>query len=363
MRTTIKNELLKLVKTKRLWLLVLPIIGIVLTIISQNNVEFAEFYATEIFPILSRIFGTILGYVPFSVGEILLVSLVFFTLFYVIFAIIQSVKKRKIKYIKNFVLNYIAIASVAYFLFVINCGINYNRYSFTYYYGIEEASFTPEQLKDMCIDLISTGAEIRVGMADADFDIDINELSHKTQEDFAVFTENYGFDEKINSPAKPVALSHSMSYTKITGVYFPWTYEANINADITPYTIPFTMLHEYAHQIGFMSENEANFIAWLSGKNSDDDLIKYSAYLMASTYSMNSLYKVDRDLYVEAYQYYSEEQRKDLDENNAYWDSFDTPVAETAEKINDTYLKSNGVEDGVVSYGMVTELLLYDYYK
>ena len=45
-----------------------------------------------------------------------------------------------------------------------------------------------------------------------------------------------------------------------------------------------------------------------------------------------------------------------------YWAQFEGPVAQAASTMNDTYLKANGQQDGVKSYGKVTDLLL-SYYK
>ena len=42
-----------------------------------------------------------------------------------------------------------------------------------------------------------------------------------------------------------------------------------------------------------------------------------------------------------------------------YWEQFEDTVLSTAgEKMNDTYLKANSVEDGTKSYGRMVDLLL-----
>ena len=48
----------------------------------------------------------------------------------------------------------------------------------------------------------------------------------------------------------------------------------------------------------------------------------------------------------------------DLGANNAFWDSYEGPVRETAEQINDTYLKVNGQADGVESYDRMVDLIV-----
>ena len=50
--------------------------------------------------------------------------------------------------------------------------------------------------------------------------------------------------------------------------------------------------------------------------------------------------------------------RKDLAENNRFWEQFEGAAAETHEKINDAYLRANGQQEGVKSYGRMVDLML-----
>lgn len=56
---------------------------------------------------------------------------------------------------------------------------------------------------------------------------------------------------------KPVMASRLMSYGNITGIYIPFTCEANVNIDVPDYSIPATMCHELTHLRGYMREEEA----------------------------------------------------------------------------------------------------------
>ena len=48
----------------------------------------------------------------------------------------------------------------------------------------------------------------------------------------------------------------------------------------------------------------------------------------------------------------------DLAANNAFWDRYEGPVSDTAERINDTYLRANGQADGVRSYDRMVDLIM-----
>ena len=84
-----------------------------------------------------------------------------------------------------------------------------------------------------------------------------------------------------------------MSYTNITGIYSPFTAEANVNVSVPKSTLLFTTMHEMAHQRGFASENEANFIAYLTCIAHPDVDFQYSGYLNALNYVNRALALVD----------------------------------------------------------------------
>lgn len=52
---------------------------------------------------------------------------------------------------------------------------------------------------------------------------------------------------------------------------------------------------------------------------------------------------------------------EDLNANSLFWDQYEGKVAETATKVNDTYLKLHQQKDGVKSYGRVVDLMLAYY--
>ena len=57
----------------------------------------------------------------------------------------------------------------------------------------------------------------------------------------------------------------------------------------------------------------------------------------------------------------SGEVESDLAANNAFWDSYEGRISETADKINDAYLKVNGQADGVNSYDRMVDLIVAYY--
>ena len=80
-----------------------------------------------------------------------------------------------------------------------------------------------------------------------------------------------------------------------TGYINPFTLEANINYNIPKISIPVTICHEIAHQIGYAFEDEANYIAIKALSNSNDNFLRYSGNLMAVQYLLSEIRKNDID--------------------------------------------------------------------
>ena len=108
-----------------------------------------------------------------------------------------------------------------------------------------------------------------------------------------------------------------------------------------------------------MREDEANFIGYLACVNSDSAELRYSGYMLALVHTGNKLYEADKDRYLELRKKYSAGVSLDFAENSQYWKQYrDTTLSNAGEKMNNTYLKMNSVEDGTKSYGRMVDLLL-----
>ena len=73
-------------------------------------------------------------------------------------------------------------------------------------------------------------------------------------------------------------------YLGYLAFYQPITGEAIVRTDVPLLTLPYTSCHELAHQMGYASEAEANFIAFVVATESSDALLRYSMLLQMFTY-------------------------------------------------------------------------------
>ncbi|WP_312280033.1 DUF3810 domain-containing protein [Oscillibacter sp.] len=166
-----------------------------------------------------------------------------------------------------------------------------------------------------------------------------------------------------DAPPKAVYFSRVMSMLDFTGFYCPLVGESNVNVDSPAVFLPSTVAHELAHQRGFASEQECNFIAVLACTVSGLPEYAYSGWLLGYVHLGNALYQADPDRWRVVYEGLPDTVRADLAYNNAYWAQFrDSTVKKVSNKVYDGLLKGYGDENGMKSYGMVVDLLTA-YYK
>ncbi|HHX11513.1 MAG TPA: DUF3810 domain-containing protein [Clostridiales bacterium] len=364
------KNILKLKRVHFLWLLPLSFL---LVFIAKQSVYFAEYiFALHIYKWISQIISLITNVFPLSIAELMVIVAPILITFILVRFIIKLVKdKKNLWYNLGYgLLNLSCVVSIALFLFVILAGINYYRYSFSVYSNLVVRDSSLEELYLLTEELAREANHVRQMVAAEDeegvfaLSSSIFELADLVEEAMSELGKEYQVLSGHYGAPKPIFVSPLMSYTEITGIFFPFTMEANVNVDIPDYSIPSTMLHELAHLRGFMREDEANYIAYLAGAQSSNIDIKYSSTMLALIISGNALYRENSDMYFEIRDQYSEELVRDIRANSAYWAKYeDTVISTVSSKINDTYLKANNQTDGVKSYGRMVDLLLAKYRK
>jgi len=362
-----------IIKYKRLKLVLLIPLSLILTVAAKHSSFFAEqIYAKHIYKMISQVYSNITGIFPFSLAEILIITLPAIALALIVrFIIVIFIDRahRKERLIKG-VINVCCTISIIWFTFLICGGLNYYRYSFGVYSNLKIEKSSTQELYALTESLALEADALRSKITSSDnngvFKLSKNnyELAKLAGQAYNSLSKDYPVLSGHYGPPKPILLSKIMSQTEITGIFIPFTMEANVNVDIPDYNIPFTMLHELAHMHGFMREDEANYLAYLAGMKSKDIELQYSSTMFALVITGNALYNNDPTLYFKVAELYSKEIKRDFKDNSDYWSQFENKTISTvSNKINDTYLKANNQTDGVRSYDRMLDLLLAKYRK
>lgn len=347
--------------------------------------QFAEWYAENIYPVFVDTAGRLWGIFPFSVSEIGLYILISAFLLSLAGMAVQAVRRARAaraaaqsteqtaaqgteqtavqnaaRAASSWLSCILLAAGILAFLYTICCGINYHRRSFSEEEGIVTYRYTAQELKDVCLwlteEVNALSGEVDRGSSGVmTLEAPEGEGAVEAMRDLA---EEFPALEGYYPQPKKLLVSEILSYQGLTGIYSPFTVEANYNGDMTAYNIPFTACHELSHLRGFMQEEEANFIAFLACIGAERTDFQYSGYLSGWVYCMNALYRADHESWQEVRPLLAEEAGSDLEADSAFWDAYEGRISETADRINDTYLKVNGQADGVRSYSRMVDLIV-----
>ncbi|MCI8623233.1 MAG: DUF3810 domain-containing protein [Provencibacterium sp.] len=329
----------------------------------------SERYAAAVYPLLVRTVGACSGRFPFSLGEWVIYALAGSAAVWLARLAGRALRRdwrglaaRAGSGLKKILWT----AAVIFLLYTFQCGINYYRTPFSAFSGLNVRPSTAEELAALTAELTETANALArqcapEGGGPVRLPFSQREASLLGVQAMEALGEEYPALRGYYPPAKPVLFSRGLSYLDLTGVYFPPTIEANYNADAPAFHIPETICHELSHLRGFMREDEANFIAYLACRLSEEPIFQYSGTLTALIYSQNALYSVSPELYAETAALLDEQIWTDFSFNRAYWQQFEGPVAAVSNFANDTYLKANAQPEGVRSYGRMVDLLLADY--
>lgn len=348
-------------------LLTLVFLGaaLLLQLAARKVPGFGQWYAVTIYPLIIGSLGRFMGIFPFSVTELGLYLLI--VLFVV--SLVRS-WRRPLKILGRLLFG----ASLLFFLFTVNCGINYYRQPFSSLSGLTIQPSSSQELYDLCSWLVEQIQDSVRQLEDQASEENgfSGQTSREPLPSYGKLLE-YGRQGQLAMrrlgeefpvlagfyPApKPLLLSRILSVQQLCGVYSPFTVEANYNREMPLYNIPHTICHELSHLKGFMREDEANFIGYAACIHSEDLYFRYSGYLMGWVYAGNALAQADPEGFAALRSALPQAALTDLSYNNAYWDAFQGKVAEVSTRVNDTYLKLQDQQDGIQSYGRVVDLML-----
>lgn len=334
-------------------------LSLILQLAARAFPAFAEFYAVYIYPLWVNTLGRLMSFFPVSVVEILLYLLILYAVFGIIKTVLFRKGMRKRLFVQG-VLSFLTLASVLFFSYTAFCGINYHRHTFAEESGLTVKERPVEELIKLCEKLTAQVNEYSEKVVRNKRGLCVLETEAEQRAVKAMQAAAEEFEALSGYYPKPKGLivSQILSYQQLTGIYSPFTIEANYNRHMTAYNKPFTMCHELSHLRGFMREDEANFIAYAACLHSEDIDFNYSGALTGWVYATNALYKEDKEAYERIYDCLSEDVIPDLNVNSRFWAEYEGKISEAADKINDTYLKANNQTDGVKSYSRMVDLML-----
>ncbi len=325
-------------------------------------------YAGALYPRLARVLAAATGVVSFSIGEALIAAAIAASIGWLV-RLLRRIRAAKAgRWMMAFAgfLRALSIAGLLYLAFLLLWGLNYQRPPLAVITGLGQATtgVAIEELEGLCRELVAAANEARAAVAEDGRGVGrleggVRSALVRSTRAARGASERYAALRAPFAPPKSVLLSTGMSYLGISGIYLPFTAEANINVIVPDSQLPFTASHELVHQGGIAPEDEANFLAYVACVRHPDADFRYSGALNAALYALHALAASDAQRALRLSQW-SPAVRRDLAALAEWNERYRGPAERAAQVVNDAYLKAQGELEGVRSYGRMVDLLILE---
>ncbi|TAJ13481.1 DUF3810 domain-containing protein [Marinilabiliaceae bacterium JC017] len=346
-------DLTKVLFRRRYLPLLLAVVTWLLTLFTAHYPSMTEaIYSGGVYPIIATMLSGISRWVPFSLDDLFYGALILLLLLSVVLLVFK-----KIRFKRFFLILLNTLASV-YVLFYWLWGFNYFREDFNTRLGIAsqqpdttEFNKALEQLIDKTNSLHTSFDTIQPEQTDVAI-----EAAYREQAPFL----HLDYPSGRRRP-KFITLSDFFAKATISGYYGPFFNEVHVNKHLLPVEYPMVLAHEKAHQFGITSEAEANFYAWYVCNHSASKAARYSANLYVLTFFLRQGRQLDQ--YSTMVKRMDEEVKDDIRAIYKHWMALrNAQVDEVAAKVNDAYLKTNNVQNGIADYNGVVQYVM-DYWQ
>jgi hypothetical protein len=317
-------------------------------------------YSTGFFPKLSSGLRFLLGSIPFSIGDIIY-SAVLATVLWNIIKFIIRLFHKKDSWAKKLapLLTAGIILLIVYVYFYLFWGLNYYRKGIEHQLGLQNGKFEKQDLIALNQYLLEQlNHRKTVCLQQKDTIMNRQRMFGAAHNGYRQLEKTYPFLRYRNSSIKASLFGRIGNYVGFQGYYNPFTGEAQVNTAIPNFVQPFVTCHEMAHQIGYASESEANFVGFLAATHSPDTLMQYSAYLDIFLYSMGNLRMVDSTATKEIAKQLNEGVKRDILTEREFAYRHRTFLQNWTDAFYDFYLRQNRQHKGIASYNEVTGWLV-----
>lgn len=318
-------------------------------LISQYPTFVENYYSNGLYPVLTYIISNFFNQFSFSISEIMFWIFLLFGIPFIIYRI------RKLRMpITRIILNLITTFAVFYVWFYLFWGINYFRVPLQKKLQLDEVQLQMEAFDSTFVQMIRNGNELNLEYSVRDVS-EINKIIEDS------YTKVLGEIELSNAPGTKIVKSFIGNWlldkTTTSGWFSPFFHEVHYNSNLLIFELPFVLAHEKAHRLGYTNEAEANFLAYLVCTNASDPLCQYSGYFQVLGHFFQKIRNNETKK-----QYFlnkiSAGVRLDLEFVRERWMSQRGSFSKISQKAYHLYLKANQVEQGILNYSQVVDLLV-----
>ena len=348
------------------WSWILLIVGaIVVKWVSLYPDWIERNYTYGVYPVIAKVQRFLLGWIPFSIGDIFYLFLILVLVFRVV-KFFRLLLQRKLNrfYFAAALQQFIFLILFVYVFFNVLWGLNYNRVGIAQQLELKVQKYSTQDL-DTLVNLLHDHLNYQAGFINEESRDSFHRKSalfSGAAQAFASAAPQFTFLNYTPKSVKPSLYSYIGNYLGFQGYYNPFSGEAQVNT-YTPASLhPFVATHEIAHQLGYAKENEANFVGFLACRTHPSPVFKYSVYFDMYNYASRELARRDTALYRHYQQALHPQVINDIEEYRAYLRKYRNPLESVMTWGYGHFLKANNQPSGFETYSEVVAWLIA-YYK
>lgn len=300
-------------------------------------------HAKGIFPVLRYLFGAPLSLLPFSFSELLLFSLALL----LALALGRAALGKSAIPLFSFLAWTLIVLGHLYFL---GFGWLYRRPPLMQRLQLTVPSPSRSLLRETALELAQKARKLRCPPPPLE---EIPELSLEAVR---------GVLPELKAPPlpptrlKPVFPTGLLLHFGVSGIFSPFTQEAHFDPGLDPLDLAFVAAHECGHLAGFAPEDQASFVAWLALDRAPHPYLRYASSVSALAHLETYLAPEDLKAIREAA---GPEVLADRRQAGERFASFRWNLgAKVSGMFYDSFLKAQGVSEGVQSYNAFVLLIL-----
>ncbi len=344
---------------------ILPLFLLVQILFLKLAVYFPEwieqYYSNGLYIRISHFSRIIFGKLPFSIGD----CIYFILIVYILIWFWKQRKSWKRRW-KNNTLTILGFLSVLYFLFHMLWGLNYYRQPLFEKMKIER-DYSDADLLTFTKKLIAKTNAIQRQITKNDslkvvFPYTQEQVFEKSTKGYNQLYITYPYFNYTHLSTKKSLFSLPLTYMGFGGYLNPFTNEAQVNYLMPMYNSPTTGCHEMAHQLGYASESECNFIGFMASIKNEDVYFQYSGYSFALRYCLGNWQARNEKILKQLLSTVNPGILKNYKESEDFWKQYETPIETGFHAFYDRFLKINQQKDGMEGYSKFVNLLV-NYYK
>lgn len=345
---------------KRWIWIILGVFSVVLRFLFAHFPTLTEqVYSRGLFVVIRNAVDYTLGFSP--------IPLVYFLALFLIGLLIYKIKNRKKgltigQRVKQLLFSTVAFVGAIVFFFLFLWGYNYSRIPLEEQIGFEMEPMSIEEIKqelDRNTTLItSLRQEIKgassYALTDAYYPTD---FEHYLREDVKRTFKELGYPTPGRIRGRWLRPKGILLRISTSGVYIPFTSECHIDAGLCPIQVPYILAHEFSHGYGITDEGVCNFLGYLSCIQSENKFIQYSGHLSYWRHLAITYKSYFPEEYAEFRAALPEGILADLNSINEYQTRYPDIMPRYRDMAYDAFLKTQGIEEGIKSYGRLGMLV------